>query len=162
MTPEPAIDSAEALCRKLERTFHRRPAYGDHQVDWVFDFAVTAWHLVDWIAEKKKANVKAIQAQLKEKCPALSVCEQICNGAKHFVLDNPQLKPFSVAKDVQCTDGSAGISRFNVAAGDKNVDIVLTKIVSITDKDGKSWQAMQLFLTILFFWQDELGLPRAS
>jgi hypothetical protein len=78
------------------------------------------------------------------------------------VLHNKKLQPFNVARDVRGTDDLAGISRFNVVAGDENVDVVLTPVVSITDKDGKSWQAMQLFLAVLFFWQDELGLPRAS
>jgi hypothetical protein len=164
MTPQRSIDSAAALCRKLERTFHRRSAYGEHQVDWVFDVAVTAWHLVDWVARERnaggKTNLQITQAQIKRQCPELGVCEQICNGVKHLVLDNPQLKPFSVAADVRGTDDLAGISKMNVVAGDENVDIVLTPVVSITDKDGKSWQAIDLFLTVLFFWQDELGLPR--
>lgn len=164
MTPQRSIDSAEALCRKLERTFHRRSAYGEHQVDWVFDFVVTAWHLVDWVARERnaggKANVQTTQAQLKSQCPELAVCEQVCNGAKHLVLDNPQLKPFSVAADVRGTDDLAGISKMNVVAGAENVDIVLTPTVSITDKDGNSWQAIDLFRRVLFFWQRELGLPQ--
>ena len=162
MTPQPAIDSAEALFRKLERTFRRRSAYGEHQADWVYDFAVTAWHLADWVAEEKKTKLETTQAQLRGRCPELFVCEQVCNGAKHLVLHNKKLQPFNVARDVRGTDDLAGISRFNVVAGDENVDVVLTPVVSITDKDGKSWQAMQLFLAVLFFWQDELGLPRAS
>jgi hypothetical protein len=162
MTSQPAIDSAEALCRKLERTFHRRPAYGEDQADWVFDFAVTAWHLVDWVAEERKTKLKTMQAQLKGRCPELFVCEQVCNGAKHLVLHDKKLQPFNVATDVRGTDHLAGISRFNVVAGDENVDIMLTRVVSITDKDGKSWEAMHLFLAVLFFWKDELGLPRAS
>jgi len=56
VTQQRLIDSPEALYRKLERTFDRRPAYGEHQVDWVFDFAVTAWHLVDWVARKTQAG----------------------------------------------------------------------------------------------------------
>jgi RNAse (barnase) inhibitor barstar len=42
MTPPRSIDSAEALYRKLERTFDRRTTYGEDQLDWVFDVAVTA------------------------------------------------------------------------------------------------------------------------
>lgn len=104
--------------------------------------------------------MQTTQAQLKSQCPELAVCEQVCNGAKHLVLDNPQLKPFSVAADVRGTDDLAGISKMNVVAGAENVDIVLTPTVSITDKDGNSWQAIDLFRRVLFFWQRELGLPQ--
>jgi hypothetical protein len=165
MTPQRSIDSAEALCRKLERTFYRRSAYGEHQVDWVFDVAVTAWHLVDWVARERNAggrsDVQTTQAQLKSRCPELVVCEQVCNGAKHCVLDNLQLKPFNVAADVRGTDDLAGISKMNLVGGDENVDIVLTPAVWITDRDGNSWQAIDLFRRVLSFWQDELGLPRS-
>jgi hypothetical protein len=133
MTPQRSIDSAAALYRKLERTFHRRSAYGEHQVDWVFDVAVTAWHLVDWVARERNAGGKTklqpTQAQIKSQCPELAVCEQVCNGVKHLVLDNPQLKPFSVAADVRGTDDLAGISKTFVAGDENPVDIVLTPAV---------------------------------
>ena len=163
MIPQRAIDSAEALYRKLEHTFDRRPDYGQHQVDWVFDFAVTAWHLVDWVARESKpggkASIQVEQQQRKNQCPELAVCEQICNGAKHFVLDNPQLKPFNVAADVQGTTVLKGI-KMNIVAGDNvSHDIVLTPAVSITDKNHKTWDALELFHRVLTFWQKELGLP---
>lgn len=162
MIPQQSIDSTEALYRKLERTFHRRSAYGQHQVDWVFDFAVTAWHLVDWVASEKnaggKTSIQAEQQRLKNQCPELAVCEQVCNGAKHLVLDNPQLKPFDVAADVRGTNDLSGI-RMNIVPGDgMSHDIVLTPVVLITDKDRKSWNALELFHRVLTFWQRELGL----
>jgi hypothetical protein len=158
MTPQRFIDSTEALYRKLERTFDRRPAYGEHQVDWVFDFAVTAWHLVDWIAIETGARLADTQQRLKTKCPELAVCEQLCNGAKHLELRNRSLKSFDFAADVRATDDRAGIVR-NVLADDSPVDIVLTPVVSIVDKDHNSWQALDLFHKVLRFWQAELGLP---
>ena len=163
MIPQRAIDSPEALYRKLERTFHRRPEYGQHQVDWVFDFAVTAWHLVDWIARESKAGgktgIQAEQQRLKNQCPELAVYEQICNGAKHLVLDNPKLKPFNVAADVQGTNDLRGI-KMNILPGDGvSHDIVLTPAVSITDRNHKNWDALELFHRVLTFWQRELGLP---
>ena len=162
MTPQRSIDTTEALYRKLERTFNRRPHYGQHQVDWVFDFAVTAWHLVDWVAREMnaggKSSVHATQERLKNRCPELSVCEQVCNGAKHFVLDNPRLKPFNVGADVRGTNDLHGITR-NIVAGDgMSHDIILTPVVVVTDKDGTSWEALELFRRILSFWQAELGL----
>jgi hypothetical protein len=157
MTPQRLINSAEALFRKLQRTFVRRPTYGDHQVDWVFDCAVTAWHLVDWFAKEKGLDLGSTRARLKTMCSELGVCEQICNGAKHLVLDDPKLKPFDVTRDVKGTDHLSGIQR-NVSASDLPVDIVLTPVVSVSDKDGKSWDAIELFHAVMRFWQVELGL----
>ena len=57
MAHQQSIESAEDLFRKLERTFDRRQAYGEYQVDWVFDLAITAWHLVDWVARERSAGV---------------------------------------------------------------------------------------------------------
>ena len=81
MIYQKSISNPEELYRKLERTIYRRPTYGENQVDWVFDFAITAWHLVDWTNEVNKMKLQDPQNQLKTKCPELAVCEQICNGA---------------------------------------------------------------------------------
>jgi hypothetical protein len=37
LVTQQSLDSVEALYWKLVRTFNRREAYVDHQVDWVFD-----------------------------------------------------------------------------------------------------------------------------
>ena len=161
--PQRSIENAEALYRKLERTFDRRSTYGQHQVDWVFDFAVTAWHLVDWIARERDAGGNSARSDAKKRltlqCPELFVCEQICNGVKHLVLDDPQLKPFDVATDVRGTTDLTGI-RLNIVAGaGLNHDVVLTPAVVVTDKDGHEWHAIELFHRVLSFWQRELGIP---
>ena len=163
MTPQRSIETTEELYRKFERTFARRPAYGQHQVDWVFDCAVTAWHLVDWVARDLhaggKSTVRDTQDRLKAQCPELFVCEQVCNGAKHFVLDNEQLKPFNVAQDVRGTSDLKGI-RLNVVPGDgQSHDVILTPMVLITDRNRNSWEAIALFHRVLSFWQRELGVP---
>ena len=38
------------------------------------------------------------------------------------------------------------------------VDVVLTLVVSITDKDHNQWEALDLFHKVIRFWQAELGL----
>lgn len=82
------INTPEALFAKLERTFERRVAYGDDQLDWVFDFCIVAWHLVDWVAISRAptdANaVKKLQDDVRNRSPALGVCDKVCNGAKHL------------------------------------------------------------------------------
>ena len=82
--PPTTIDTPEALFAKLERTFERRVAYGDDQLDWVFDFCVSAWHLVDWVAKHRyptdPSALKTLQDDLRNRSPQLAVCEQVCNG----------------------------------------------------------------------------------
>ena len=159
MTPQRSIETTEALYRKLVRTFDRRSAYGEHQVDWVFDFAVSAWHLVDWVAIETGAKVDDTQERLKTKCPELVVCEQLCNGAKHLKLNNAKLQPFDVKRDVRGTNDLEGIVRDVRGNGDTSFDVVLTPVVSITDKNKKTERALLLFHTVIRFWQVELGLP---
>jgi hypothetical protein len=99
-----------------------------------------------------------MQEKLKLKCAELAVCEQICNGAKHLKLDNPKLKPFDIATDVRNSGAVSGI-RTNLYAGDTAVDITLTPAISITDKEGNSWDSIDLFRRILAFWRTEVCVP---
>jgi hypothetical protein len=157
MTSQQSIDDTKSLYQKLVRSFERRPLYGESQVDWVFDMAVTAWHLVDWHAKETGVNLGVAQKRLKKACPDLAVCEQICNGAKHLVLDDPNLKPFDVTSDVYRTDDLMGISRSNVVGGETNVDIILTPVVQVRDRLGRTSEAIDLFRKVVAFWQKELG-----
>ena len=151
-----SIDSATSLLRKLERSFERRASYGEAQLDWAFDMAVTAWHLVDWRAIETVEGLGEAKERLKKLCPELAVCEQLCNGAKHLELRDQKLAPFDVSNDVRQTDDLKGI-RLNVHAGDTNVDIVLTPVVLVIDRDRREWEAIELFRRVLAFWQEELG-----
>lgn len=152
------ITDTAGLFDKLARTFYRRSVYGEYQVDWVYDFALTAWHLTDWSARSSSENLESVRAQLRKRCPELSVCELICNGAKHLDLSDPRLKPFDVAKDVRVTDDRVGISRHG-RAGEGSFDIVLTPSVIVTDKDGSQWEAIKCFHAVLMFWATELDRP---
>jgi len=161
LTHQRSIETVDELHQKLKRTFERRLTYGQHQVDWVFDFAVTAWHLVDWLSTETNPGLKSVvrdtQERLKARCPELFVCEQVCNGAKHLVLDNAHLKPFNIANDVRGTNDLKGI-RLNVVPDDGQThDVVLTPVVWITDRSQNAWEAIELFQRVLSFWQHELG-----
>ena len=157
MTTQVSIDDTKSLYQKLVRSFERRALYGESQVDWVFDMAVTAWHLVDWHAKEIGVSLEVVQKRLKDACPDLAVCEQICNGAKHLVLSNPNLKPFDVTSDVYQTDDRTGISRSNIVGGETNVDIFMTPVVQVKDRLGRTSEAIDLFRKVVAFWQKELG-----
>ena len=151
-----AIDSAKSLLGKLERSFERRHVYGEAQLDWVFDMAITAWHIVDWRAIETGERLGGAKERLKKLCPELAVCEQLCNGAKHLELRDPKLTPFDVSNDVRQTNDLAGI-RLDIQAGDTNVDIFLTPVVLVTDRERREWEAIELFRRVLMFWRRELA-----
>lgn len=156
-----SISTPEELYYKLERTYNRRPSYGDYQIDWVFDCAVAAWHIIDWVTGLNKKNLKALQEHYKSKCPELSVCEQICNGAKHLTLTDPNLIPFNISKDVQGTQNLSGISKpFELKEKTINIEVIVTSDVIITDKDGNNWHAINLFSRVLLFWENELKIKK--
>ena len=153
-----SIGTTAELYGKLERGFDRRATYGDYQVDWVFDVAVTAWHLVDWVATEAGISIPRAQEELKCKSSELAVCEQVCNGAKHLVLSNPSLVPFDVATNVHASGAQRGILRNAVPGADEPLDIRLTPEIMITDRDGTSWEAIGLLHRVLTFWKSELGV----
>lgn len=171
MSQATAINTPEALFAKLERTFERRAAYGDDQLDWVFDFCITAWHLIDWVAISRAPTdpdaVKKFQADVRNRSPALAVCEQVCNGAKHLVLKDPRLSGFDVTAQVLDTGGLAGFGIAVATAGPpteaeltklSGESIVCTPSIVITDRTGSRWNAIGLFFQVLAFWRLELGL----
>lgn len=151
-----AIDSAKSLLGKLERSFERRGMYGEAQLDWVFDMAITAWHIVDWHAIETGEGLGGSQERLKALCPELVVCEQLCNGTKHLKLRDPRLAPFDVSSDVRQTNDLKGM-KLDIQAGDTNADIVLTPVVLVIDKERREWEAIELFHRVLMFWRRELA-----
>jgi hypothetical protein len=151
-----AIDSAKSLLGKLERSFERRQVYGEAQLDWVFDTAITAWHIVDWRAIETGEGLGGAKERLKAVCPELAVCEQLCNGAKHLELRDPKLAPFDVSSDVRQTNDLKGM-RLDIQAGDANVDIVLTPVVLVVDRERREWEAIELLRRVLMFWRRELA-----
>jgi hypothetical protein len=72
------------------------------------------------------------------------VCGQLANGVKHLELRDLKLAPFSVSNDVRQASDLARI-RLDVQADNANVDIVLTPVVLVTDRERREWGAIELF-----------------
>lgn len=154
------IDSLGMLYQKLERTFDRRPFYGEHQLDWVFDMAVTAWHMVDWYAIETKKDIKEVKTYLISKCPELEICSYICHGFKHRVLDDPKMMGFDVTKQVvQANSRAISLERVleHLVKQKKNsFDIIMTPAVKVVNEENDI-QALTLFSNIIRFWHHELN-----
>lgn len=52
-----------------------------------FNFAITAYHLLEWVAPKPIGSQNPDWTIIKNNVGYLKVCEQLANGAKHFEID---------------------------------------------------------------------------
>lgn len=75
--------------------------------DSVFNFAVTAYHIKDWLSEHHP-ELQSILSQAIKDSDALSACRDLCNGSKHAKLDlerwsNKATPPITVDLGVSLT-----------------------------------------------------------
>lgn len=123
------------IFRKLHREKQRFEKAGpdnagrNDQVDAAINFAITAWHMTDWVWERHKdalgkyLNVNGLrefQDKLRQLCPDLAVCDVIANAAKHggtahMREDRPEIETVLIADPV--TEGGPGVELIAVAAG---------------------------------------------
>jgi hypothetical protein len=54
--------------------------------DAVFNFAVTGYHIKDWL---RNEGVSGVEAYINTK-PMLRLCADLCNGSKHKLLNSPR------------------------------------------------------------------------
>jgi hypothetical protein len=54
--------------------------------DAVFNFAVTGYHIKDWL---RNEGVSGVEAYINSK-PMLCLCADLCNGSKHKLLNSPR------------------------------------------------------------------------
>jgi hypothetical protein len=54
--------------------------------DAVFNFAVTGYHIKDWL---KNEGISDVEAHINEN-PMLRLCADLCNGSKHKLLNSPR------------------------------------------------------------------------
>ena len=110
----------------------------------VFDFMVTADHMVDWIHNGDSAAQKAE----RDRSPLLKICYQISSGAKHFEATH------RVHRSVQRTELYEGsfTSEFNNAFDGDALGIVLTD--EAANKLGFNWMDALTLAEMLFrFWE---------
>jgi hypothetical protein len=81
----PQLRDPQALLRKLKHDLARISAAPDDPYP-VFDFFVTANHLIDWVwptaGKEQHRKERAASAVTR-------ICEHLGNGVKHFVLNAP-------------------------------------------------------------------------
>ena len=121
------IRSVHDIFRKLYREMQRFEKAGSdnegrqNQVDAAVNFAITAWHMTDWVWHRKKHELgecfkvtskKQFQEEMRRRCLDLAVCDVIANAAKHGeplrpMLHRPEIETVLVAHPV--AEGAAGV-----------------------------------------------------
>src|SRR6266436_9194915 len=98
------FDMVAKLYREHERCKH--PKTTDDRRDFCINFAITAWHLIDWmwvgIASEetgrlsvatligltgKRLDKNDFTQWLIKECPELELCQASCTGSKHVLCD---------------------------------------------------------------------------
>lgn len=95
------IKTPQDFLRKLHeehRDFQSDPLSSRHAVN----FAMTAWHLKDWVWAYYKTTIKTLESNIKDlddfdaylrsKCPELEIMQSIATGTKHVNVDRNQRK----------------------------------------------------------------------
>src|SRR5260370_18119426 len=97
------IVSARDLYCKLERE-HAKYQASPTDSDLAWNCAVTAWHLREWVWKERLstavgedvklfgvsfgAKLAAYRTELNRRCPKYKLLRDVCNGSKHFRLNN--------------------------------------------------------------------------
>lgn len=150
--------SEQDILRKLSREKRRFEMAGSDdegrqdQVDAAVNFAITAWHMTDWVWQRRKhelsksLGVKSLgefQNKMREQCLDLAVCDVIANAAKHGGTahkreDRPEIVTVLVA------EGAAGVELYAVVA-DPEWSLKI-------EVNGKPEDPHALFYRVFGFW----------
>jgi hypothetical protein len=126
------------------------------QVDAAINFAITAWHMIDWVWHRqehelrKRFGVKCFnefQSEMRRQCPDLAVCDVIANAAKHGGVarpreDRPELVTVLVAEAI--AQGQPGVE-LNAVVVDRDWSLKLSV-------NGKAEDPHAVFHRVFGFW----------
>lgn len=121
------IQSVHDIFGKLYREMRRFEKAGSdnegrqNQVDAAVNFAITAWHMTDWVWHRREHEIREclgveslreFQDEMRQRCLDLAVCDVIANAAKHGerlhpIPHRPEIETVLVAHPV--ADGAAGV-----------------------------------------------------
>ncbi len=86
--------------RRLERKYRaliqKKDAIEDTNIDEIRDLLLSffqdCWHLRDWLIKSTEVDEQKLQSFLTNSLE-MNMCREICNTAKHLVLDRPNKLP---------------------------------------------------------------------
>ncbi len=133
-----------------------------NQVDAAVNFAITAWHMIDWVWHRREHELREclgvkclreFQDEMRRQCPDLAVCDVIANAAKHGGTahereDRPEIETVLIADPV--AEGAAGVELYAVVA-----DPEWSLMVRV---NGKPKDPISLFNRVFLFWHKFIQL----
>ena len=155
-----AIHNEADFLEKLRQEFQdlsRLPDSSRHAIN----FAMTAWHLTDWLwGLRLKADYRE-QSRLFEttfrsleefrkcvvaRCPEVEIMQEICNGSKHLGSDPKRIADtFRAAPiGVEIAEGSDA----KVSKGEARV--------WVTNQEGQTVAFVDLAQEVLLFWESKI------
>ncbi len=145
------------LLRKLGRELLAFRQDAERQSDHAYNFAITAWHLTDWLWQYDKAqnpgaekcfgcaSRRSFQAKICEQSPDIKICTELANGSKHFHVEKHN-------KVVESAEVSAGPS-FILSVSLLDVDrLDPGPVLKVRMVDGTSVKSAEVFNGAIKFW----------
>jgi hypothetical protein len=147
------------------RKNNEEPDFKNHHAAayFAFNFAVTAWHIVDWVWQttddewrdtickslKCKKDYDAFKKALMNQYRVIRICQQIANGSKHMRINKPDN---SIRVDTAWArkPALAGQARAGDSLGRYDFDLLIWD-------DGKERNAIEVFDEVFRCWEGLLS-----
>ncbi len=154
------LHSPKSLLGKMDRELARVQKDEKWQSDHAFNFAVTAWHMTDWLWDHAvetnpgqreyfgRTNKKRFQNFVRGESKALDICMDLANGAKHFNVSR-QTK-VALSADVSAKEIQGGLLESFVLGVDRLGGTI--QVLKIRLANGTSVLAEDIFKEALEFW----------
>ena len=160
------LQTANDLLKKLEREYDRFcSSPHEDKSDHAFNFAITAWHMVDWVWHESMDKSGAafgcekfdhFHSKVRSECGALQICYEIATGSKHVILKPEKAKAVELTKTT--TSRGGGVVRSVVSP------VVMPVATSVTGsypvaqhvirlKAGGTVPARSVFGEALEYWE---------
>lgn len=139
------LHSAYDMVRKAWREHQRcvNATSSDDRRDAAINCAITAWHLTDWIwagissttaSRPEVAELLGVRGRRPEKddfvkwairnCPALEICQSICNGSKHVSCRDLEATRMTAPGPKERGPGRQLVARIEIVDGSDTKDAI--------------------------------------
>ncbi len=153
------VDDIFRKLRNEKRRFEEAEFNGEgraDQVDAAINFAITAWHVTDWVWGQHEhalsecfgvEKLSEFQNEMRRRCSDLAVCDVMANAAKHGGAAHPKpgrpdVETILVAHPV--ANDAAGVELVAV-----QTDLQWSLQIEV---DGKRKDPLELFNRVFLFW----------
>ena len=143
------------LERKYRSLIQKRDAIENLNIDEVRDLILSffqdCWHLKDWLSNSTEIDGQKLQSFLSNSLE-MNMCREICNTAKHLVLNRPTRLPQARLEDFRNMEVPLALAREYDPNGDKLTFLFLQQ----------KYDAFELAVRCLDLWHEFLGSIECS